>query len=167
MEKLKRVSKAVDTAVGYVGMVFFIVLIIACVMQVFFRFVMNHSLSWTEETARYCFIWMHMIGASLLIQDGGHATVTVILDALHGPVRKAVDALIALIIIFNGAIMTYSGAMLAYSSRANLSTALRIPMWIINISVAVGGVLIVFAGIMRLLIVLTREENKEGKEEEK
>ena len=66
MKVLQRVSDTVNRIVGYVGIAVFLALIIACVMQVFFRFVLNNSLSWTEELARYCFIWMHMLGASIL-----------------------------------------------------------------------------------------------------
>ena len=97
MKSLQRVSDTVNRTVSYVGIAVFLVLILACVMQVFFRFVLNHSLSWTEELARYCFIWMHMLGASLLIEGSGHATVTAVLDLFHGAVRKAVDVLIELV----------------------------------------------------------------------
>ena len=83
MKSLQRVSDTVNRTVSYVGIAVFLVLILACVMQVFFRFVLNHSLSWTEELARYCFIWMHMLGASLLIEGSGHATVTAVLDLFH------------------------------------------------------------------------------------
>ena len=52
MKSLQRVSDTVNRTVSYVGIAVFLVLILACVMQVFFRFVLNHSLSWTEELAR-------------------------------------------------------------------------------------------------------------------
>ena len=61
MKTLRRVSDTVNKAVSYVGVALFCVLIVACVLQVFFRFVLNNSLAWSEELARYCFIWMHMI----------------------------------------------------------------------------------------------------------
>ena len=128
MKNLRRVSNAVNNVVSYTGMILFVILIFACVAQVFFRFVLNNSLSWTEELARYCFIWMHMIGASLLIEANGHATVTVILDLMHGAVRKVFDILIELIILFNGVVMLHSGWVLSYSSRNNLSTAMSVPM---------------------------------------
>ena len=112
MKTLQKISDTINKIVSYVGMVIFIVLIIACVAQVFFRFVLNHSLSWTEELARFMFIWMHLLGASLLIQGRGHATVTVILDLLHGTVRKIVDVLIELVIFFDGTVMLYAGTEL-------------------------------------------------------
>lgn len=153
MKQLKRISDGVNKAVSYVGMAVFVVLIIACVMQVFFRFILNNSLSWSEELARFSFIWMHMLGASLLIEGSGHATVTAVLDLLRGGVRKAVDILIELIIFFDGTAMLYAGIKLAYSSRANLSTAMSVPMWCINSSVAVGGVLLMLQAFVAIAVI--------------
>lgn len=161
MKKLKQISNAVNTAVSYAGMIFFIVLIVACVAQVFFRFVLNNSLSWSEELARYCFIWMHMLGASLLIEANGHATVTAVLDLLHGTVRKIVDIVIELIVFFNGTVMLYAGIKLAWSSRMNLSTALSVPMWCINGSVVVGGLLLMFQAFVAIAVILTASNGKE------
>lgn len=166
MKQLKKVSNTVNSIVSYTGMVLFVVLIVACVSQVFFRFVLNNSLSWTEELARYCFIWMHLIGSSLLIEGSGHATVTVIMDLMHGMARRVLDTVIELIIFFNGVIMLYSGTVLAYSSRTNLSTAMSIPMWIINSSVAVGGLLLMFQAFVKLAVVwLDKPEQKGGTDE--
>ena len=162
MKQLKKVSNTVNSIVSYTGMVLFVVLVVACVSQVFFRFVLNNSLSWTEELARYCFIWMHLIGSSLLIEGSGHATVTVIMDLMHGMARRVLDTVIELIIFFNGVIMLYSGTVLAYSSRTNLSTAMSIPMWIINSSVAVGGLLLMFQAFVKLAVVWLDKPGQEG-----
>ena len=157
MKKLEQVSDIINKCVSYIGMVIFIVLIVACVAQVFFRFILNNSLSWSEELARYCFIWMHMLGASLLIEGSGHATVTAILDLMHGTLRKIVD------IIIDGTVMLYAGLKLAYSSRTNLSTALSVPMWCINSSVAVGGILLMFQAFVAIAMIVSATERKEDK----
>ncbi len=162
MKNIKAISDKINTAVSYIGIIFFIVLIVACVAQVFFRFILNNSLSWTEELARYCFIWMHMIGTSLLIETKGHATVTVILDSLKGNAKKFLELIIEIVILLNGAFMAYTGFLLAQSSKANLSTALGIPMWIINISVAVGGILVIIQAIVQILLLFNKDEEMEG-----
>lgn len=163
MKTLKRVSNAVNRVVSYVGISLFGILIIACVAQVFFRFVLNNSLSWTDELARYCFIWMHLIGASLLIAGGEHATVTVVLDLLHSVARKVLEVVIELVIFFDGTVMLYSGTLLSYSSRANLSTAMSVPMWVINSSVALGGLLLMFQAFVKIAVILLDKQGaKEG-----
>ena len=163
METLQKFSDDVNLVVSRIGAVCFVVLIVACVTQVFFRFVLNHSLSWTEELARYAFIWMHMIGASLLIGDSGHATVTAILDLLHGGTRKVVDIFIECVILFDGILMTYAGLYLAYATRTNLSTALSVPMWCINSSVFVGGLLLVLQAVAKIAVIVSAK-NEEGGE---
>jgi TRAP-type C4-dicarboxylate transport system permease small subunit len=163
MKGLKRVSHTINKAVSYTGIGMFVGLVLACVMQVFFRFVLNNSLSWTEELARYLFVWMHLIGASLLIEDNGHATVTVILDLLHGKARKVVNILIEAIIFIDGTLMLYSGVIVSYRSRTNVSTAMSIPMWVINLSVAVSGALLMFQAIVQIAVYLSdKAEKKEG-----
>lgn len=153
MKKILRLSNIFNTVVSYVGAVFFVILIVACVVQVFFRFVLNDSLSWTEELARYAFIWMHMIGASLLITGDGHATVTAILDLLGESNKKKVDTLIEVVIFIDGILMTYAGLYLSYVSRTNLSTAMSVPMWYINSSVFVGGILLILQSIAKIIII--------------
>jgi TRAP-type C4-dicarboxylate transport system permease small subunit len=40
--------------------------------QVATRYVLNNPLIWSEEVARYLFVWVSMIGAALAIREGGH-----------------------------------------------------------------------------------------------
>jgi len=164
IKKLEKISDGINTVISNIGMVLFAILIVACVGQVFFRFALNHSLSWTEELARFCFVWMHLIGASLLIESRGHATVTIILDMLHGTARKILDIIIELFILFDGAVMLRAGLVLATKSHNNLSTAMSVPMSIINISVAAGGILLIIQAIVQILVLLMDKDYaiKEG-----
>ena len=57
--------------------------------------------------------------------------------------------------------MLYAGAMLAYSSRANLSTAIGVPMWCINSSVAVGGLLLMFQAVVQIAVILFDAKKEE------
>lgn len=153
MDTLIKTSEKINKVVSYIGAVCFVVLIFACVLQVFCRFVLNNSLSWSEELARYAFIWMHMMGASLLIGESGHATVTAILDQLHGGPRKGADLFIEAVILVDGIMMTYAGFYLAYASRTNLSTAMSVPMWCINSSVAIGGILLIIQALVKMVLI--------------
>ncbi len=52
------------------------ILIIPVSLQIFSRFTaLIPSYIWTEEMARFCFVWMIMIGAMVGIRDGAHFDV--------------------------------------------------------------------------------------------
>jgi TRAP-type C4-dicarboxylate transport system permease small subunit len=52
------------------------VLIIPVSLQIFSRFTaLIPSYIWTEEMARFCFVWMVMIGAMVGVRDGAHFDV--------------------------------------------------------------------------------------------
>jgi TRAP-type C4-dicarboxylate transport system permease small subunit len=40
--------------------------------QVVTRYLLGDSLIWSEEAARYLFVWVSMIGAALALREGGH-----------------------------------------------------------------------------------------------
>src|SRR4030042_5837510 len=41
-------------------------------LQVFFRYALGRPLVWSEEMARYLFVWLSILGASLGVQKRGH-----------------------------------------------------------------------------------------------
>ena len=143
------------------------ILIFACVLQVFFRFVLHNSLSWSEELARFCFIWMHLVGASLLCRTHEHATVTVILDFITGKVRKVWDIVIELVILLDGMILTVYGIQLVQGTWGNPSPAMSLNMGIVNASAPVAGILLVIQAVVMILsnihslVTMGREQDKE------
>ena len=50
--------------------------------QVFARTVLQISSVWSEELARFTYVWMVFVGAALLIKDDGLIRVTVLTDRL-------------------------------------------------------------------------------------
>lgn len=71
-------------------------------LQFFTRYVLNDSLAWTEEIARYVLMAVAFIGASLAARRGTHIAVEVLLHALPPARRRwaraAVNALSAFVL---------------------------------------------------------------------
>lgn len=51
------------------------IMVVVIFLQVFMRFVMENSLSWSEELARYSFIWLIYIGISYGVKKQRHIKV--------------------------------------------------------------------------------------------
>ncbi len=123
------------------------VLIIACVLQVFTRFVLNSSLSWTEELARYTFIWSNMLGAILCTKNNSNAKVAIITDNVSIEKRKLLSKICNIISIIIGIIIAVYGVRVAMAVKTQLTPALRISNFFVFVSAPIFGILLVFYSI--------------------
>lgn len=53
-----------------------IIMVVTLGLQVFFRYVLDASLTWSEELSRFAFIWIIYLGASLAVKREQHVRVT-------------------------------------------------------------------------------------------
>jgi TRAP-type C4-dicarboxylate transport system permease small subunit len=58
---------------------------------------------WTEEAARFCFIWIIMVGATIAVRDGTHFEV----DVLPAPKSPKAEALLRLWVFFAMLVFTW------------------------------------------------------------
>lgn len=73
-----------------ISVAMFSVFIISTLLQVIFRFVLNFSLSWTEELARYTFIYMVYFAVAMAAQQGTHVRVEIIDEIVPAKYMKYV-----------------------------------------------------------------------------
>lgn len=109
-------------------------------VQVVMRYVFNNSLSWSEELARYVFIWLIYIGISYGCKLRKHIKIDAALYLFPKKVRPYVvligDLLfIAFAIYITVTGLAYSMAQIQYNMR---SPALKIPFQYIYMSTVVG-----------------------------
>ncbi|WP_027184528.1 TRAP transporter small permease [Desulfovibrio inopinatus] len=51
------------------------VMLIIIFIQVIARYVFNHSFEWSEELARFLFVWVVFLGSALIMGESGHLAV--------------------------------------------------------------------------------------------
>ena len=108
---LSQISKVVDSAIDWIIVIMFASLIVSCVTQVFMRSILNDSPPWTEELARYSFMYVNFIGAVICVREKSHARVTVILDALSSTARKVLEVIADLVTLFVSYVMIHYGTI--------------------------------------------------------
>jgi TRAP-type transport system small permease protein len=74
----------------------FTVMLVLVMSQVVFRYVIQVSVPWTEEAARWFYAWQIFLGSSLAMRDRLHLQITVLLDRFSGKPRAVLDFLTAL-----------------------------------------------------------------------
>lgn len=116
------------------------IMVVVIFVQVFMRYVMQNSLSWTEELARYCFIWLIYIGISYGVKKQRHISVDAIL-LLFKERGKIIFSIIANLLFLTFAIFVViygydiSSKLLAWGQK---SPANQIPMGIVYLAAPVG-----------------------------
>ena len=66
-------------------------------LQVFYRYVLTQPLYWSEELARYLFVWLSILGATLGLQRGGHFGLDILCRRLPEKGRRYTQWLIHLL----------------------------------------------------------------------
>ena len=87
---LQKVSDVLTKIMRVVMVVLFIWMVVSLGIQVGARYIFHKSFVWSEESGRYCMIWMVFIGATEIIFNDEHIKVTVIEDLVHGLGKKIV-----------------------------------------------------------------------------
>jgi C4-dicarboxylate transporter DctQ subunit len=109
-------------------------------MQVFNRYVLQSSLVWSEELARYLFIWAVYMGSSYAVQEDRHLEISIFRNLLGAKLKKAVMILsYTLTILFCLFCVVYGIKMLGFLAQTGQkSPALEIQMYWVYTAIPVG-----------------------------
>lgn len=109
--------------------------------QVFFRFVIVHSLPWSEEFSRYALVWASFLGASVALKRGLHIGVEAFVGRLAPERRRQVYYLGVVLMMIFLLFVIVKGAQLASFNMRQSSPAMRIPMGFPYLAIPVGSIL--------------------------
>src|SRR6187399_1084416 len=79
----------------WIAIVLFWSLAFIVFLQFFTRYVLNDSLAWTEEIARYALMWIVFIGGAMVTRRNTHIAVELLSNVMGpGPLRAALLAIV-------------------------------------------------------------------------
>ena len=124
---------------GVVLLVAAITVIVA--LGVFFRFVLNNSLAWTEEVAKFVMVWLAFIGAPVVLKEGGHIAIDFIPSRLPHALGHALLMLIQMIVMVVLAVLVYQGWALAWNALPQVAATVEVSLFYIFLAVPIGSAL--------------------------
>lgn len=148
---LYRLCEGINRVVGWITVAFFIIMFGSCIIQVFTRYVLNNSLTWTDELARYTFMWSHMLGATVCSWTGSHAILSFVVERFPKKVQTLFQILAHGIVLAVGIVLLVYGADLLATASRQTSPALHLSMTYIYISVQVCAVLFILYSLVHML----------------
>lgn len=139
LKALHKLNHSIDRVYMLLAGVLFIILIAASAVQVFTRRVLNASLVGTEELARYCFIWMSLLGGSIAVGRWAHTSISVLYDILPRVPQKLVFCLQNVFVIILSVIFIKGGLTMMSVSSGQFTPTLHIPKSVIYFAVPLCG----------------------------
>lgn len=124
--------------------------VIVIFLQVVMRYVFGNSLTWSEEVARYAFIWMIYMGISLGVKRDKHLKVDAFSMMFDKKGKIVLEMFVNVFFLAFAIIITYYGFDIA-ARVTRESAALQIPMNYVYLAPAVGMALAIIRLIQKFV----------------
>ena len=148
-----RVSHALETlsnlAIG-IAAIALLGLVVVQGWQVFARYVLNDSPSWTEPVTLLLLATAMAMGAAAGVHTGRHFGFYLARDHFRPAAKRWVDALVSLVIAAIGGVLAGWGAILLRDGWAIKAAGADLPQNINYLPLAVGGALMVLFALGNL-----------------
>lgn len=137
------VKKVLDKVLAVACVVLFAVLIVTVSWQMFTRQVLSSPSSWSEELAKYVFVWLGMFGAALVFSERGHIAVDFVVRKFSPRVQRLVGALVQLaVIVFSALALVWGGTRLAVLAWGQSLSTLPAHLGLVYLVLPITGVII-------------------------
>lgn len=123
------------------------VMVIVMIYQVVLRYCLSSANSWSEELARYLFIYDVMIAAAIATRKNSHLQVDFLINLLE-PKVKYIFTIVATLagIVFLGFLFNYS-LTLCQTAANNISAGLKVSMSIPYACMPIGAALMILTSL--------------------
>lgn len=157
----RRLNRGVEITTGVLAMLMALV----TGLQVFFRYVLNHSLFWSEEVGRILLVWITFLGATVAYRRKAHVGIDVLVRRLAPDTQRTLERLLlAASSLFFLVLITFGVQFIrfiAYQKTAALGLPMGLPYTVIPLSGVIFCVHAASLGLERQASTLTKKSLSE------
>jgi len=103
--------------IGITAILLFLMLIFS-IIAIFFRYVLNNSITWAEDVLLPCFVWVGLLGISIAFRSKSHINVDSVLKLMPHSIVKTVSLIVEIIITVFSGYLTYEGMKLTIATKS-------------------------------------------------
>jgi len=155
---LTRINAPVARAGMMLSVAGLLVIVAIVFYQVFGRYVLNSSPTWTENLALVLVLYVTLIGAAVGVRDAGHIGMESLLVLVPDKTRNRIELVIHALVMLFGAGMIYNGLVLGQSVLSYKIPNLGLPETIRYAPLVISGVLIISFSIEHVMALLQDKE---------
>lgn len=155
---LSRINAPVARLGMYLSVAGLLIIVAIVFYQVFGRYVLNSSPTWTENLALVLILYVTLIGAAVGVRDAGHIGMDSLLVMLPDNLREKIEIVIHVLVAVFGIAMAYNGWILGASVGTVKIPNLGLPEVIRYVPLIASGILIVSFSIEHIMALRRGEE---------
>lgn len=133
--------------------IIFGLLVIDVVVQVFSRYVLGQSFSFTEEFARFALIWLSLLGAAYLNGKQAHLSMDYLLKKLSSEnLKKRMKIIEAMMFLFALLVLVIGGGNLVYLTfeLGQKSPAMNLSLGYVYSIIPISGLIIMYYSLYHI-----------------
>ena len=151
---MTKLYQNINRIIEFMLIAIFALLVLDVLWQVFGRYVLKQSFSFTEEFARFALIWLSILGAAYLNGKREHLSMDFLLRKLSPEkLKKRMQIIEILMFFFALVVMVIGGGNLVYTTLylGQISPAMHISLGYVYAIVPISGFLIMFYSVYNFL----------------
>jgi TRAP-type C4-dicarboxylate transport system permease small subunit len=143
VDRLYRLEQLATRLLEAIVTFFFFLILSITIILVIMRYGFNAAITGGNEAMNYLFIYTTALGAAVSIGNGEHIKISFLVDKLKTRSRKMVNIANYLLVGFINGVMIWYSLRWIRSTGYFESPVLRIPNWLVQVSVPLGCSLVI------------------------
>jgi len=152
---LKSALNLMDRAINWFLALLLAAMVAIITAQVWYRFIHNDPLAWSEEAGRYLFVWISFMGAAAGVRYQVHLGIDLLQKILSPQAHRFVVVTVNVIIQIFLLVIIYWGFNILKVIKFQTSASMHIPMIYPYMAVPVGAIFMLINSMRVAIAALT------------
>ena len=136
--------------------------------SIFFRYVLNNSITWSEEIAKYLMVWMVFVGAPVAMVQSRHIAIEIFPNLFRPRIRASIFLIVNLLIVMTMAFWTYRGFTYTVGGMSQVMSSFdKIPLGVVFASIPFGSCIMMIISFQislnQILVIIDPEKYEDRK----
>lgn len=93
------------------GVLAVVLMVVAILIQVFFRYILNNALPWPDEAARFCMLWMTGLMAPTAFRRGGFVAI----DFINQFIPSIINVILSMVLLSLSLLVLFTSVQIGYA----------------------------------------------------
>ncbi len=150
--KVEKIFFAVDKFFEFLIIIAFISMVVVGLAQVFSRYILRDSLSWSEEFQKYMHIWIIFLAVPLAYKQNAHIGMDILYKRFPSAVQRIIRIMIDVLWLCFGFVSSFYSLKIMKVASGQKSAGLGVSMNLVYSCILIGGLYLILMASRKLWV---------------